>query len=168
MAQRNRSAAKEAYWREVVGKQRQSGKSVRAFCAEAGVSEPSFYAWRRELRRRDAGPIEAEIKETNAKPSKAVAVSPKLVPVAVIQEQPQNGESQNGESQNDASKQNQHLDPSQHATDTPIEIVTPCGFILKLGEHVDAQRLEMVLGVIEQQTHRASQPASPQREATSC
>ena len=28
-----------------------SGLSVREFCAQAGVSQASFYAWRRKLRR---------------------------------------------------------------------------------------------------------------------
>jgi transposase len=31
-----------------------SGLSVRAFCARHHITQPSFYAWRRELRQRDA------------------------------------------------------------------------------------------------------------------
>jgi transposase-like protein len=34
-----------------------SGLSVRAFCEEHGVSEPSFFAWRRRLKERDAEAI---------------------------------------------------------------------------------------------------------------
>jgi hypothetical protein len=33
--------------------QRKSGLSVRAFCAREQVTEPSFYAWRREIGVRD-------------------------------------------------------------------------------------------------------------------
>jgi transposase-like protein len=56
MANSERGAAKELQWREIVGRQAASGLSVRAFCRQAGIGEPSFYFWRRTLRARDAGP----------------------------------------------------------------------------------------------------------------
>ena len=37
-------------WREILGRQADSGLSIRAFCAAEGLSEPSFYAWRKRLR----------------------------------------------------------------------------------------------------------------------
>lgn len=45
---------KEAYWRWHVGVQSAGGESVRAYCRQQGLSEPSFYAWRRALAKRDA------------------------------------------------------------------------------------------------------------------
>ena len=48
-----RSAEKEAFWRMVVDEQKASGLSVRQFCKRESISEPSFYAWRKELQRRD-------------------------------------------------------------------------------------------------------------------
>ena len=42
-----RSAEKEQYWREVIDGWRRSGGSVRQWCLERQVSEPSFYSWRR-------------------------------------------------------------------------------------------------------------------------
>lgn len=50
----HRSLSKERYWRQMVRQCRGSGLSVRAFCEERGLSEPSFYAWRRILKERDA------------------------------------------------------------------------------------------------------------------
>ena len=49
-----RSIERETFWREQVQRQAASGTSVRQFCETAGLSEASFYAWRRELQRRDA------------------------------------------------------------------------------------------------------------------
>jgi hypothetical protein len=46
-------SAKEKFWRDVLKAFVGSGQSVRAFCSSRGVSEPSFYAWRRTLSRRD-------------------------------------------------------------------------------------------------------------------
>ena len=51
MAERRRGQ-REAWWREQVERQAASGLSVRRFCQEGGLSEASFYAWRRTLRLR--------------------------------------------------------------------------------------------------------------------
>ena len=48
-----RDLERERVWRGVVDRQRLSGLSVREFCRRELVSEASFYAWRRELLRRD-------------------------------------------------------------------------------------------------------------------
>jgi transposase-like protein len=64
-----RSSDKEQYWRAQVRLWRASGLSVRAFCHEHGVVEPSFYAWRRELLIRDREHIGSnEIQNSDAAP----------------------------------------------------------------------------------------------------
>jgi hypothetical protein len=45
-----KSAEKVLRWRKIVKSQADSGLSVREFCATEGISEPSFYAWRKKLR----------------------------------------------------------------------------------------------------------------------
>jgi hypothetical protein len=47
-------AGKERFWRRMIRQWQKSGLSVRAFCRLHGLSEPSIYAWRRTLARRDA------------------------------------------------------------------------------------------------------------------
>jgi len=47
---------KERFWRDVIQRWqrcRRSGQTVRAFCAEHGLLEASFYAWRRTIAERD-------------------------------------------------------------------------------------------------------------------
>ena len=53
MAARTFDPQRDRFWREVLARYGASGLSVRAFCVQAGLSEPSFYAWRRTLARRD-------------------------------------------------------------------------------------------------------------------
>lgn len=48
-----RSSGKEEFWRRIVEGHAGSRESVREWCDRHGVSEPSFYAWRRELAKRD-------------------------------------------------------------------------------------------------------------------
>jgi hypothetical protein len=45
---------REHFWREQLRRQQASGQGVREFCQGAGLSVPSFYWWRREVRIRDA------------------------------------------------------------------------------------------------------------------
>lgn len=54
MANRNRSAEKEAYWRWHVEIQAVGSLSIRGYCRKHRLAEPSFHSWRRELRKRDA------------------------------------------------------------------------------------------------------------------
>jgi transposase-like protein len=49
-----RDVAKERFWRLAVAAHRRSGLTIREFCSRRSVSEPLFYAWRRELAHRDA------------------------------------------------------------------------------------------------------------------
>jgi hypothetical protein len=55
------SEEKRTYWRDVLKRQRDSGLSVREFCREHQVSEPSFHSWKRKIGghdRDDAGSSE--------------------------------------------------------------------------------------------------------------
>ncbi len=47
-----RSSEKQRFWRRAVAQWRRSGQSVRDYCRTNALSEPSFYAWRRELTQR--------------------------------------------------------------------------------------------------------------------
>jgi transposase len=49
-----RDPRKEQLWRRWLQLWQNSGLSVRAFCDCHGLAQPSFYAWRRELKQRDA------------------------------------------------------------------------------------------------------------------
>lgn len=53
MAKRRRRGpdpGKLRFWKDAVARQGASGLSVREFCTQRGLSEPSFYAWRRVVR----------------------------------------------------------------------------------------------------------------------
>lgn len=51
-----RDPRKEQQWRRWIDQWQHSGLTVRAFCARHGLSEPSFYAWRRTLQQRQPVP----------------------------------------------------------------------------------------------------------------
>jgi hypothetical protein len=42
---------KPKYWRKLIAEQEGSGQKVRPFCQERGIGEPSFYYWRKRLRK---------------------------------------------------------------------------------------------------------------------
>jgi transposase-like protein len=61
----------ERRWRDLIARWERSDLTVRDFCSEHRISEPSFYAWRRELAARDR------------KPRPATPPVPTFVPVRV-------------------------------------------------------------------------------------
>jgi hypothetical protein len=50
------------YWRERIAEQERSGISVRRFCEEQGLTEQSFYLWRKRLQRQQ--PLRFALVET--------------------------------------------------------------------------------------------------------
>jgi hypothetical protein len=77
--QRNDQQRSPAQWRALIGAYETSGLSVRAFCAQRGVAQSTFYHWRRRLREDAAG--------LGAGPMPGV----QLVPVRVLAERPAPG-----------------------------------------------------------------------------
>jgi len=73
MAKHRRNRGKEQFWRRAVARYQKSGLSVRAYCAEHGLSEPSFYGWRRELVRRDQRRAELAAKPVAFMPVRVVS-----------------------------------------------------------------------------------------------
>ena len=49
---RKKSGEREALWRGILRRQAESGLPICRFCAVEGISEASFYAWRKKLRGR--------------------------------------------------------------------------------------------------------------------
>ena len=87
---RTRDEQKERRWRRRVAQWRTSGLSVRDFCVRHGLATPSFYAWRRTLKRRaaekaafvpvqvvaDAVPAQAGAREAVLADGRTVRVAP--------------------------------------------------------------------------------------------
>jgi hypothetical protein len=41
--------SRRGFWRQVVARQRGSGLSIKAFCAQEGLAAATFFAWKRRL-----------------------------------------------------------------------------------------------------------------------
>ncbi len=114
-----RSAEKEAFWRMVLDEQRASGLSVRAFCRNESLSEASFYAWRKELRKRDG-----IVFESSSEP-------PALVPVSIV----------------DSPSPPQRLITETQQPQL-LEVTTPGGFTLRFDAQLNVTQLRGLLQVI--------------------
>jgi transposase-like protein len=53
MANNNRDAGREAFWRQTLAAFAKSGLSVREFCRREKLHESAFYFWRRTIQQRD-------------------------------------------------------------------------------------------------------------------
>ena len=73
MANHQRDPGKERFWRRMLRRWQRSNLTVRDFCSQQQLSEPSFYAWRRLIAERDRQPPAAQPTPT-----------PAFVPVRVV------------------------------------------------------------------------------------
>ena len=119
-----RDPAKGRYWRELLGQWQRSGKTGRDFCDEHQLSEPSFYAWKREIARRDqerTARTQARATRVSAPRCSAAEALPAFVPVTM-----------------DAS-----------AT-CALEVVLSGGRVLRVPAGFDADMLRQLLTVLEE------------------
>jgi transposase-like protein len=79
MARGDRDLGKERLWRGILRRWDSRKQTVREFCAEHGVSEPSFYSWRRIIAERDE---QAAARLNSTTP--AANDPPTFVPVQVV------------------------------------------------------------------------------------
>jgi hypothetical protein len=79
-----RDPAKERYWRRLLGQWRRSGQTGRDFCAAQQLSEPNFYAWKREIARRDQERVARSKPRPEASPRRSAAAAlPAFLPVTM-------------------------------------------------------------------------------------
>jgi transposase-like protein len=58
------SETRREYWSKQIGEQQTSGQPIRLFCGERGITEASFYYWRKRLR--ENGTVRFALLETEA------------------------------------------------------------------------------------------------------
>jgi hypothetical protein len=113
------SCERMRFWQGLVERQPASGLNNTEFCAQAGVSQNSFYVWKRRLR------ATTQKKRRRLVHQKALAKPSALVPVRLIPD----------------------LDLSRSAGQ-PIEIAWPSGLVLRVPAPCDAQTLREIFGLI--------------------
>jgi hypothetical protein len=119
MTRSKRSVEKETFWRSVVEQQQRGDLNIRMFCQQKGISEPSFYAWRKELHKRDSEKV-ADIDSGG-----------RLIPVAVVKPTCENA-----------------TPSGQDGVNRPLEIGTPGGYTLRFDHDTTSETIVRVLEII--------------------
>jgi Transposase len=130
-----RDLSKERFWRRVVQQQSAGRLSVREVCEQRGLAESAFYAWRREIRRRD----QLEVQDTaNAQRRQSTVMA--------------------GASAHSAGPSRKRGRPAQPrflpvsvanvAPPAAVEIRLPSGIVLRIGHDCDLLALRAVLGAV--------------------
>jgi hypothetical protein len=120
-----RDCGKERFWRRTFRQWRRSGLGVRAFCAEHGLPEPSFYAWRRIVAQRDQESSRIRAKSERDSVGRAVPANedtPVFVPLRVI----------------------------DVSTQVALEVVLERGRVVRVLRGFDADTLRQLLAVLEE------------------
>jgi hypothetical protein len=79
-----RNGVKERSWRRLIQQWRHSGMTIRDFCVEHEVSEPSFFAWRRTIADRDRQSGQPSADGYGNVDSNKTQDSPTFVPLHVV------------------------------------------------------------------------------------
>jgi hypothetical protein len=80
MANRHRDPGKQQFWQQHLLDHSVSGLSIRAYCRQHHLSEPSFHSWRRTLAQRTPSP-QARIP---APPKESSPAAPAFLPLRLI------------------------------------------------------------------------------------
>ena len=161
-----RQSEKAEFWRWVLVEFEQSGLSVRAFCQQEGISEPSFYAWRKKIALRDEGSPQA---------------LPSLLPVRVVSAPVGKAGSASADNVDSVCLSDHTAEVSAHRlplnslptakpaspTADPIpwsqiEVTTPSGLIVRIGQACGLDLIERTLLAIDTVSHHRL------REAAAC
>jgi hypothetical protein len=124
MARGKRSAEKESFWRLALDEHRRSGLTIREYCKRIGASEPSFYAWRKVIAKRDGKPGPQP-------PSASRQEKRALIPVDVV------------DLLDDVATRG-----NDNAYQSPLEVVTPGGYTLRFPQDIRPPQLRALLSVI--------------------
>ena len=181
MAKELEVAAREAFWRCHLERQREGGGSITKYCREHGLAESSFYAWRQRFERRDAAHDPDGScglpgrRQATALPSKShvrstpscVDVAPgSLVRVTAPRCEPSGSDGVGLVALDivcDASPQS-----SVAITSPTLEIVCPGGVVIRLREEVSMEVLQRVIVACEQSHRVALKSPSEIREEGLC
>lgn len=167
MARRVQSAEKESYWRWHVDMQAAGDLSVRAYCGEHGLSEPTFYAWRRKIQDWDSGHERLPVSRLQ-KVSPGSATRPAVrseetggreAPQTAIERL--SARSKDGSPQRFAGTGLIALDIIDSATPS-LEIEAPGGVVIRLREDVSVEVLRRVIAAC-QLSHSTAAARSQER-----
>jgi transposase-like protein len=138
-----RDVGKERFWRRMLRLWRRSGRSIRDFCGEHDISEPSFFAWRRTLAERDRhrdrrrnrqrGACKASAGGDGDGPSTANTDQPAFVPLRVVA-------------------------ITSQRPGTAFEVVLKGGRVVRVPAHFDAASLRQLLALLEEASPEEERP----------
>jgi transposase-like protein len=119
---------KEQFWRQMFGRWTASGLSIAAFCEDAGLSQQSFYRWRRVLRKRSRRLDQQRPQAVDAATEKAATAIARPLPLFVP------------------------LAVESMAAAAVLEVVVRGGRVIRVPAGFDAPTLAQVLAVLEGQS----------------
>lgn len=114
-----RSVEKEEFWRMVFAEQRDSGKSVKQFCRDNDLSEPSFYVWRKKINRPEH---QGETESASAKSTS------RLIPISLV-----------------ADRQSV---PPRSVPSHALEIVAPSGFVFRFEQLAPSDQIASIVQAV--------------------
>jgi hypothetical protein len=140
------SASRETHWRSVFQEHAESGLSIRQFCQNAGISEASFFAWRKKLARAPAASNGRTVQPRGGKRRlnsrvKRAARAHQVSPA-----------SRRSDDHPTASPTRSFVPIKLPTASEPIEVVHPQGYVVRISNRADVDWLGHLFQVLDRST----------------
>ena len=142
-----RSVGRSSYWRSVFEQHAESGLSIRRFCQEDGISQSTFYAWRKKLSKESlasSGQAGTSKRMSGGKSPMKPSVGIKAVSRGSQRDDPQ---ASNSTTSFVAVK---FPAASELAESEPIEVVHPLGYVVRVGSGANLDCLARIFQILDQ------------------
>jgi len=142
------SVDREAHWRSVFQEHADSGLSIRRFCQNRGISEGSFFAWRKKLA---FVPSAAEGRAVQPSQGKHRLRSRVKRSAGGKQPSPVSRRSGNHPTANPSTS---FVELKLPVRNEPIEVVHPRGYVVRIPSRVDLDWLPQLFQMLDRYTAR--------------
>jgi hypothetical protein len=160
---KSHDAAKEKYWRGVIRRQGASGLGPKRFCAQERISEHRFYWWRRSLRQRDEHDAQHRYQARGNRRRQVLQGEEAQDSGTVGKASPVHGsgigrsgrlsEHATGDGAHHRGRQEDHSPflavSLPLSLGAPIEVVHPCGHVIRVPAIFDPVALKRILAVLD-------------------
>jgi hypothetical protein len=131
------------YWRSVFQEHADSGLSIRRFCQENGISQSTFYAWRKKLSKEPS--LASSDRALTSKRSRG-GKSHAKPPAGVNDVSPASGQ----DDQRAPNPGTSFVAVKLPAASEPIEVVHPLGYVVRVASGANLDCLTRIFQILDQ------------------
>ena len=138
-----RNVDRRSYWQSVFQKYADSSLSIRQFCQENGISQSTFFAWRKKLNKEPSLANNGRVRTSQGRHGGK----------SRVKQSPRNEEASPAARRDDQPTANPGLSfvaVKLPAESEPVEVVHPLGYVLRIPSRANLDCLAQIFQILDQ------------------